>query len=70
VLRNRGSGNVYTALTESIVVPALEAGYVGKKFERPVLMLPGNVVSAQVTGITGLPGQPISAAIWYASLGI
>lgn len=70
VLRNRGSGNVYSALTDSIVVPALEAGYVGKKFERPVLMLPGNVVSAQITGITGLPGQPISAAIWYASLGI
>jgi hypothetical protein len=70
VLRNRGSGNVFSALTAPLSVPALEAGYVGAKFDRPVLMLPGNVVSAQVTGITGLPGQPISAAIWYASLGI
>lgn len=70
VLRNRGSGNVFSALVPSITVPAQEAGYVGVKFDRPVLMLPGNVVAAQVTQITGLPGQPISAAIWYASLAI
>lgn len=70
VLRNRGSGNVFTALTLPVSVPAGEAGYVGTKFTRPVLMTPGNVVAAQVTGITGLPGQPISAAIYYAALGI
>lgn len=70
VLRNRGSGNVFSALVPPISVPALEQGYVGVKFDRPVLMLPGNVMSAQVTAITGLPGQPISCALWYASLGI
>lgn len=70
VLRNRGSGNVFSALVDPIVVPALEAGYVGIKFERPVLMLPNDVVAAQVTALTGLPGQPINASAWYASLGI
>lgn len=70
VLRNRGSGNVFNALLPSLTVAASSAGYVGAKFDRPVLMLPGNVVAAQVTTITGLPGQPINSSIWYASLGI
>jgi hypothetical protein len=70
ILRARGSGNVYSCLTDTVSVAANEQGYVGQKFERPVIALPGNVIALQCTQITGAPAQSPGASIWYCPIGI
>lgn len=70
ILRARGSGNVFSALLPQVAVAAGEQGNVGMKFERPVIGLPGNIITANVNQLTGLPGQPLNASLWYCPIGI
>lgn len=70
LLRNRGSGNVYSALTAPSVVGASSQANVGAKFSRPVLALPGSLFNVRVSAITGAPNSTPAVGIWYASLGI
>lgn len=70
LLRNRGSGNVFTALTPTQKVVAAEQACVGSKFDRPVIALPGNVAACRVSAITGLPLANAVISILYAPLAI
>lgn len=70
ILRSRGAGNVYNAVTDTVSVLAGEQGYVGRKFDRPIILLPSDVIALQCVAITGAPGQTPAASIYYASVGI
>lgn len=70
VLRNRGSGNVYSAWTPPVTVGASSQASVGIKFDRPALMLPGDLVNVRVASVTGAPAATPAVALFYAPLGI
>jgi hypothetical protein len=61
---------VFSALLPEKTVVAGEQGNIGLKFERPVMGLPGNVIAANVNQLTGLPGQPLNASLYYCPIGI
>lgn len=70
LLRNVGSGNVYSALTDPTVVGASSQANIGAKFERPVLALPGSQFNVRVSAVTGAPAATPAVSIFFASLGM
>lgn len=70
ILRNVGSGNVYSALTDPQAVGASSQANVGAKFDRPVLALPGSQFNVRVSSVTGAPAATPSVTLFFASLGL
>jgi len=70
VLRNRGSGNVYSAWTAPVTVGASSQASSGTKFTRPALMLPGDLCNVRVASVTGAPAATPAVSIFYAPISI
>jgi len=70
LMRNVGSGNVYSALTMPSTAGAAAQLNVGSKFDRPVMALPGNVFNVRCSAVTGVPAATPTVAILYASIGV
>jgi len=70
VLRNRGSGNVYSAWIPPVTVGALAQASSGIKFSRPAILLPGDLMNVRTVAITGAPAATPAVSLFYAPLGI
>jgi hypothetical protein len=65
--------NNYFAYTERQVVgggAVSDQVNVGRHFDRPIVMQPGETIGLRISQIVGAPGIPVTASVYYAPLKI